>query len=238
MASAFETGMSHREVSMPCQDYTGYVTKNKVSVIALSDGAGSSKYAEEAAKKTIEWLLEDVPTNFDSISSSKADFVARGQASLMKLGYSMKDCCCTMLFFATHQDGRWLCGHIGDGMIIMSDNKDTNILSAPENGDYINQTYFLSEPWAIEHFRLQEGHILDETSILMTSDGCSDALCNWETMEPAPAAARICTWLKSHEESEVESALHADLNERFSTRSDDDMSLALMYISPEKILQD
>ena len=39
----------------------------------------------------------------------------------------------------------------------------------------------------------------------------------------------MCSWLADYEEEVVQEALRKDLSERFSQRSDDDLSIALLW---------
>lgn len=236
LATAYETGISHLLYNLPCQDRAAGRVGDEVSVIALSDGAGSCTHSEEAAQKITEWALEYIPQHFEELYHGVPDLngaalVQDGQEALMELGRPLRECYCTFLFFGVHRDGRWLCGHIGDGVIFFRDEDGTRVLSHPQNGTYHNETYFLSQDCAWEHFRLQTGKLSmrTDTAVLLTSDGGAEVLYNWENRTPAPAVTTISGWLREHEQEEVEKALHEDFRERFSMRSDDDLSIALLY---------
>ncbi len=235
-AAAYEVGTSHLLYGLPCQDRAAGGMREDISVIALADGAGSCPHSEEAAQKLTEWALAYLPVHFEELYYGKPDLnaaalVEDGQGALMELERPLQECYCTFLFFAVHRDGRWLCGHIGDGVIFLSNEEGIQVLSHPENGKYHNETYFFSQDCAWEHFRFQIGRLskASDTAVLMTSDGGGEALYDRESQTPARAAASISTWLREHGQEEVEKALHEDLRERFSMRTDDDLSIALMY---------
>ena len=46
---------------------------------------------------------------------------------------------------------------ISDGVMFMTDENGTEVLSKPENGLYKNETFFLSGADAAEHLRIQTG---------------------------------------------------------------------------------
>ena len=104
-------------------------------------------------------------------------------------------------------------------------------MSYPENGEYRYETFFIneSEARAVQHLRISCGVLQSETAFLLTSDGCEDLLCQWDTQQPAPAAEAMCGWLEDHDEEIVKAALQKDLAERFSQRSEDDLSIALLW---------
>ena len=103
-------------------------------------------------------------------------------------------------------------------------------LSKLENGLYKNETYFLSGADAEEHLRIQTGKAEIDTAVLLSSDGCQDALYNWDLKQAAPAVTRINGWLDKYGEKEVEELLLENLAERFQKISEDDLSIGLIYM--------
>ena len=70
----------------------------------------------------MEWIPDYLQIAFDTLyalppEEAAAAAAAAGQAALEVLGMPPEECYCTLLFYAAHADGRWLCGHIGDGYI-------------------------------------------------------------------------------------------------------------------------
>ena len=76
-------------------------------------------------------------------------------------------------------------------------------LSKLENGLYKNETFFLSGADAAERLRIRTGKAEIDTAVLLSSDGCQDALYNWGLKQAAPAVTRINGWLDKYEEKEV-----------------------------------
>ena len=81
-----------------------------------------------------------------------------------------------------------------------------------------------------EHLRIQTGKTETNTAVLLSSDGCQDALYNWDLKQAAPAVSRINGWLVKYEEKEVEELLLENFAERFQKISEDDLSIGLIYM--------
>lgn len=236
-AAAAVVGVHHQMVGIPCQDYAVAAHRGPISIAIVSDGAGSCARSGEASKAVAEWASAYVPIHFEMLfemtkeRTAALHLVRRSAFYLRQAGLVPEESYCTLLFVAVHEDGRWICGHVGDGAIIRRDAEGDRIMSYPENGEYRYETFFINEleSRAAQHLRMSCGELRSETSFLLTSDGCEDLLCQWDTSQPAPAATAMCQWLGEYDEDIVEKALQRDLAERFSQRSEDDLSIALLW---------
>ena len=159
---------------------------------------------------------------------------AAGQAALEVLGMPPEECYCTLLFYAAHADGRWLCGHIGDGYIFRIRQDTAVVFSAPENGHASNETYFLSEPGAAQHLRIRSGELHEPYAVLLTSDGGGDTLFDRQQQQPAPAVERLCDWLTENDEKTVTEALAHVIKEKMIPATEDDVSVAILYCGEEE----
>lgn len=70
-------GQSHEKNKLPCQDDVFGILKNGVSVIALSDGCGSSELAETGARLTIETITNLMVEEFDRIAAMTPEVARR-----------------------------------------------------------------------------------------------------------------------------------------------------------------
>ena len=237
-AAAAVRGIHHRQAGLPCQDRAAGQVCPPLAVAVLCDGAGSCTQSERAAQCLVDWLPDYLQENFDTLYADQegaaAQITADGRRALAVLDLPPEDCYCTLLFYAQHADGRWLCGHIGDGFIFRVADGAAQVLSLPENGEFANETYFLSAPHAAEHLRIQRGVTQQELTVLLTSDG-GDSLFDFAARTPAPAVATLCSWLAdpANEPPAVEEALQQALQEKLSRYSDDDLSLALLWFRGE-----
>lgn len=175
-------GILHEEYGMPCQDAADCRSMdNGNRVWALSDGAGSAEFAQEAAWGNIEGLMglfEAHPLEQilawpegqlrEEIISSCVCALARNPEIFADRPWHFS---ATLLFFAW--DGcRWAAGHLGDGFMMILDRKqEVLVCSEPENRGADNQTYFTVSEDAPEHLRIYTGEEQLPAQLLMVSDG-------------------------------------------------------------------
>lgn len=233
MATAFQTGTLHITNEINCQDYAASCRADGYCCIALADGAGSVDRSEISSRAAVEYTTNEMCNAFERwflmtddkftdklidqciLTAHEIDPQAGGE--------------CTLLFIAVStDDGRYICGHIGDGVIFSISDDEIEILSGPENGEEPNETFFLSGKHARDHLYISRGEIEEGSSIILCSDGISGSLWNPFTDEFADALHRIPIWLKKYSEEDVSDALGRELNETFRSRSHDDMSIAVL----------
>lgn len=229
-AVAVRRGTGHLMQGLPCQDSAAGTSEPPCAAAVLCDGAGSRPHSERAAQCLSSWAAGWLPEVFGELyplqpGEIAARLLREGMAQLSTLGMTPDECLCTFLAFARHEDGRWIAAHIGDGYILTPD----AVLSYPENGLYANETYFFSGPYAAEHLRVTKGRDSTATAVLLTSDGCGDSLYDHSTDLPVPGVRKLCAGLEAHTREEAEQALACNLAEVFAGRSDDDLSLALLW---------
>ena len=229
-AVAVRRGTGHLMQGLPCQDSAAGTAQPPCAAVVLCDGAGSRAHSELAAQRLSLWAAGWLPAAFDALyelepGEAASSILREGLAELASLEMEPDECLCTFLAFARHEDGRWLAAHIGYGYIFAPD----HVLSYPENGRYANETYFFSGPRAAEHLRVRKGRDENATAVLLTSDGCGDSLYDQGADRPAPAVRKLCAGLETHTPEEAQQALAYNLSEVFAGRSDDDLSLALLW---------
>lgn len=235
LAAGMVCGRAHEAAGRPCQDRAGGYQDDTLAAVVLCDGAGSCAHSERAAEAVVHWLPGYLSLHFDQLyaggQAAAGQLVRDGQQMLTGLGLLLEESYCTLLFWARHRDGRWLCGHIGDGFLFVRDAEGTRVLSYPENGMFSYETYFLSEPDAAEHLRLQRGLSREESCVLLASDGSAEALYDQEQGCPAPAVEILCSWLASPDNTPeaVSQAFHRAMEEKLSAHTHDDMSLAALW---------
>jgi len=194
--SSSVTGTSHHSTKIPCQDKHLVLTSSDGKWLAavVSDGAGSAKFAETGAENTVKIFAEAL-LSLSSILNSKApgswinDFLIE---KILKVRQTLRDVAgkdeineyhCTLVAALVGENGGFSI-HIGDGHItggnfeLLNDGKinlnSGNIISLPENGEYANETYFITEGNWIKHIRVSPLPALDW--ITLSSDGGSSLL--------------------------------------------------------------
>ena len=123
-----------------------------------------------------------------------------------------------------------MAGHLGDGIICIKQGAETKLLSPPENGEYTNSTYFVTDKNALTHFRLYTGIAEDGFGVLLTSDGTAESLYERSTGRIGSATQKLLDWSEKLSSKRMEAVLLANLNQVFSQKSTDDCSIAVMAV--------
>lgn len=232
------TGTSHRSLGLPCQDRVAVKRGDALTVCALADGAGSRIHSDAGAACVTETVADLLIARFEQLWCMESK--TRGQEvlhaciqALQKQEHLLYDLACTLLFCAAHRDGRYLAGHLGDGMMILDQDGVLSVFSMPENGEYRNETYFVTGANALEHLRLYQGQWTGNGTLLMMSDGVADSLYQYSENTPAAACSVMSSWLRQEDEDVISRALVQNMEQRLAKRTTDDMSLVLLLWEEE-----
>ena len=170
-------GQSHQTSQIPCQDKFSC----KVSAdgrwlsVAVSDGAGSALNAEAGAEITSTIFCEELLGLSIQLESRAPgewinDFVVecvlkvRNQLRNKAKSDDIKSFHCTLVAALVGPEGGFSI-HIGDGSIFGGQFKNDSqrgeielnsnfVISKPENGEYTNETFFITEGNWIKHLRV------------------------------------------------------------------------------------
>lgn len=197
--AASVAGTSHVEKDLPCQD--AFVCEifdapdGEVLIIAASDGAGSAKYGKIGAETTCRLVADSLRAAFShqtktANSSGDENF---GSARLTELqnefaaraageNCAAADYACTLLAAAVWEN-KAIFWQIGDGAIVYRATNELKTFVAPQQGEYANSTYFVTDTHAAEF--LQIGAIekrIDEIAVF--TDGLQRIALDLKTAEP------------------------------------------------------
>ena len=176
-ACASVTGTGHHKSGIPCQDASA-VKVNPTGewvVIVASDGAGTAKRAEEGSALVAEIFFNSLLTMTSELASRSPgqwinDLVIEKVLETRKLlrakagSDDISDFNCTLVACLLGPNGGFSI-HIGDGAIFGGSNapiKGGNttfdqkdfFISPPENGEYANETYFITERDWVKRLRI------------------------------------------------------------------------------------
>ncbi len=230
-------GRSHYVNNTPCQDKTTCKESNGTYCIALADGAGSAKLshygAEIVANSTVKYLTE----NFDSLIENtngvivKQDIVTHIIESLKETAKEyqceLKDLASTLLFVAI-KDNRFIIGHIGDGIIGYLKNDDILVASKPNNGEFVNSTFFVTSSKAIQNMRLLKGEIKDITGFVIMSDGSADSFYIKREGQLANTTKKIIKWTSTLESEKIHELIKDSFDNLVIKNTTDDCSIAII----------
>ncbi|MEB0048411.1 MULTISPECIES: PP2C family serine/threonine-protein phosphatase [unclassified Pseudomonas] len=241
-ACAFVAGRSHLTTHTPCQDYVAARQSNEVTCIALADGAGSRARSDVGAQVAVTAALAFVCKNFESLWQNAEKSHAKAAQRLInrcldafrrkskKLGCEINDLSCTLSFVAFSR-GRYLAGHLGDGVIARVDiDGQLLALSHPENGEYANTTLFLTDPKVAGRLRMYRGPVEGATGFAIMSDGTAESLYHKSSGIPAPAILKLLEWNTSLPRKKMKSVLADNLQHSIASKTGDDCSIGLLSI--------
>lgn len=164
------TGKSHLDTGLPCQDAHFHVLVADTLVAAVCDGAGSKSHSEVGAawfsRSVCEGLAARLGAGEDLLALEPAAFhdavaaavdVARTALAADAVAAGIDpDSHAATLVGAVVDGGRGFFFHIGDGQGVAEPREEgaAVVQSLPENGEYANETYFVTgEAWR-EHLRV------------------------------------------------------------------------------------
>jgi len=165
--AAASIGSSHIEAGTPCQDAFAHALVGDTLLGVVCDGAGSRALSHIGAQAVSSGVvarlqqLEGADAPLSALPEAEfaravGDAVAQVREALQKEagdnGVELSAYSCTLVgAVATAQGGRFF--HIGDGLAVAEHADAPSVVSLPENGEYANETYFVSgEQWR-EHLR-------------------------------------------------------------------------------------
>ncbi len=240
LASCEVVGRSHIQKDLPCQDKTYKLVKKHSSGIfygiALADGAGSCTHSDKGAEFITKEILYFIKSKFSYLYKNKGSdnkitsFIEKNlkqYAQNNKL--SFKDLSSTLLF-VTIKNGKYIAGHIGDGVIGVCGKKFLKTLSTPQNGEFSNSTFFTTSTNYPKRLRVYKGIVNSEETegFILMSDGTAESLYDKKRGKLSESCCKIVSWLEKHKESEVEKALEKNLKDVISKKTVDDCSIAIM----------
>lgn len=235
ISRARHIGSRHREVGENNQDYVAVKRIRKdIAVAVLADGAGSKRHGGKTAEYLVKCVEEYCVDNackdefLHNITSNMFTYVNKKILNMIKDEKGLLEDYGSTMIFVVVCEGKYVAGHIGDGVILFNNLSDFKVLSLPDNGEYINQTYFVPTEIDQSHFRLYEGELKDEFCFILASDGIAGTLFDQADNRVSSACEQIYRWCKKYSSDECNRILKENLVKVFDKYSDDDKSIAII----------
>mgnify|MGYP000061130654 CR=1 FL=1 len=238
-AAANVVGRSHAQSGKPCQD--AFRTRNlgNRACIALADGAGSKRHSRVGANALVKLVAQLLLDEFDRFYTGileaqenvAAEIITRCKVVLdekaARRHCPVSEFASTLLFFAcdTH---RYIAGHIGDGVIVGRFGNRVVTLSEPQNGEYANATFFVTDPDAIRRLRLYTGEYGDNLGVVLMSDGTAESLYNKATRQAGTGVSRMLDVFLELSGFEMKKVFQENLVQVLSKKSFDDCAIAAL----------
>jgi hypothetical protein len=137
---------------------------------------------------------------------------------------------CNNSSFACVKDNKYIAGHIGDGILACLKNGELVILSPPDNGEFINETFFITSDSYKDRFRLFKGKLNDIEGFAMMTDGTCESLFNKKEKQVAPIVLTLFGWLDNYPMQEVNAALKENFENLIKKKTTDDCSFGMLKL--------
>lgn len=243
-AVARATGKRHRSEGKPCEDFVGRAVRDGLAIIALADGAGSVALAAEGACVAVQSVIRYIAKNFYHLRQTTASGRSQGvlghvRSALAKVAQKRRvriDELASTLLFAASDGKTLLIGQIGDGRVGVRNTHSGHWSTAvePSRGEFANETWFVTTPDSDRRFNLVSLPSKDFDACALMSDGAEAALFDKSRQSFAKAMDSIAGWVSDHPVAKVEKALTQELATVLTTKTLDDVSIALL-VGPPRI---
>ncbi len=222
--AASARGSAHAAHGLPCQDASAHAVHGELLLGVVCDGAGSAVASDVGATRIARGMVRaladrahELPTRDDHAGFTAwiGDLLAAERAALeahaTATGRALADFAATVVGVVAWPDGGWFF-HLGDGAGVAR-HADGRTLSSPENGEYANETFFLTGTAWREHLRITPIATPMRSVLLMTDGAMPFALAKGGQDVFIPFADPVERFLASAEENAGNAALHATLDD-------------------------
>lgn len=241
--AATVVGQSHLARGAGCEDAFSIVKSEdgRWTSAVLCDGCGSSKHAAEGARVTAHFLCQELVKlglrlDVDGPGEWVVDKVVTAIASLREAmrsayGPDLREYSATVVAALVSDRGGFML-HVGDGIASAFSGTDDGQLklssqSNPKNGEYANETFYLTEPGWIRNVYITP-IASNPAVVLLCTDGAQDVIYddNSPVTQKATELLNIC--LANHNEGPriLEKFLLSPIAAR---RSNDDKGCIIIY---------
>lgn len=248
--SASVVGTSHQRDDRPCQDANccGTLETNASPIFfaIVSDGAGSAQASEVGAKTVTDYMQKRVRGwlrrrgDKDPLPDEDVvrGWVARARGHLIKIAEEsdlpVRQLACTLMGIVATSAAA-ICFQVGDGAIVLHCESGYQVPIWPDNGEYANTTFFVTESHVLDHLHFVR---LDcpVLAVALMTDGMERLALNFSAHnvhEPffAPLFGRLSAEPTGYAESLREPLQTFLSSPAVNTRTDDDKTLVLASLS-------
>jgi hypothetical protein len=236
-------GFSHTDADKPCQDsHSAASTPTGWLVCAVCDGAGSAIRSQEGSRIVADSVVNAVRSRVEKFTDAGTvdrkvlgDWVVEAiEIARIKITNLVADTEGTLADFHTTLVGaivgpyRGLFFHIGDGAACATSLgcKLDPVVSPPENGEYANETYFVTQECWREHLRFTEFGSEYDLVVLMSDGVTPVALTSGDAQPFRLFFEPLTRYLREHQPDQGELALITTLRrEALRAITGDDKSL-------------
>ena len=206
-------------------------------IAVVCDGAGSASHSAEGALICADHLVTTLRDHIDALDEDTGQWLQEAISKTRdelkhyaeKNALALRDLACTIVG-AVIWPQRGIFFHIGDGFGIAELDSGKSIITAPENGEYNNETWFITaEEWA-DHLRVTQFSGAISRLALMSDGAMPFALDKTQRALFAPFIEPVINFLKQVEAETGNQALAETLsNPATHSITMDDKTLLLAF---------
>ena len=195
LGSSSLRGASHQRDGTPNQDSVlvetvGTATSKRVAVIALSDGAGSARYSHHGSRAACAAAVAGLGRQLGRnpamvfrqhlLRSALQRGVRRARQEVLQTAKraatrpgpaEVGEYACTILL-AVMSESLTGIAHVGDGCVVAGDGREWRLLSSPDNGEFANETTFLTSQRSLPRIRVVPTSQIECLAVM--TDGLQD----------------------------------------------------------------
>lgn len=233
-------GRQHERAGTVGQDRTAYRARSGTQAVCLADGAGSAKMAEFGAQRVVDagstWLVENAQVllelSDDEVRAALLfTLITRLEETASRMECELRDLASTFLAAVATKD-KYMVVHVGDGVVGAEDDGRLVVLSSPDNGEFANETVFVTSPRAADSMRVVRGDMSSVRGFILMSDGTAESLHNQRTDSLAKACSKLMQIVAdghgSGKNPEFKKQLRRIMDTVIRDRTDDDCSVAIL----------
>lgn len=175
-----QVGEYHKSKGKENEDAYKILVNGDYVYCIVSDGAGSSSFAKEAAWCTVDaagdFCYKNGSEFFKDEKENARYLVFEVQQALFErakeLNTDLSQMMCTLVLLAVNtKTKQYVTVHIGDGLIAKTTKDKAKIVSYPENGVTKQYTYMVNSPNVMKHLRVKSSDYECETEFFVGTDG-------------------------------------------------------------------
>lgn len=249
VVGASVAGPAHASTGGRCDDAFAAWIVGGCALAVVCDGAGSARFAAEGARMFSAVVIGRLGAAADAASRGALSFEQFGAAvvagveqcrvEIFEAGLSLQDHHTTLLAIAATPRQTFI-AHVGDGMAGVAPEGDwaRAVVSHPRNGEYSNETYFVTEHAWIGQLRLQAAPPLGPAGAAVAlTDGAMPFVVGPGLTGLEPGFAEpVSRYLRTADGTTGAHALAATLDSGDARRlSPDDKTFVWIGSSPEQV---
>lgn len=238
VAGASVRGTGHKKHNIPCQDAHIYRTIDDYVVVCVADGLGSASLSHIGSAQAVEVALEAIQYQPPIDDADKAHKIMldvfkqvnrRLQCLADENGSEIRDYATTLICVTLFANFVTV-AHIGDGAVVVSHAGHLELISSPQNGEYVNEVTPVTSEKFIDSMQITF-RSMDVECVAVFTDGLERLALDLREKKPfQPFFDPLFTAISNPvSDGDLSSGLEAFLNsDRVCERTDDDKTLVLI----------